>query len=272
MILVRSMIFNVVFYLNLIGLMIVGIPAMLAGPQAVMRLAGLWGRTSLWLLEAICGLRVEYRGLANIPRGGFVVAPKHQSIWETFALLPLFPDFTFILKRELTWIPVFGWYLIAARQIAINRSSRSAALLKATELAAKQLAAGRQVFIFPEGTRRPAGAAPAYKFGVAGIYAASGAPCLPVALNSGLFWPRRSFLRQPGTVLVRILPPIQPGMEKPEFLTRLQDVLETAANALIQESVSANPALRANLAGAGAAEPAGFTRREKPPGVPARRP
>ncbi len=251
MILVRSIIFNVLFYVNLIGLMILGLPVMLFGPRGVIWLARIWGRTSLWLLRFICDLKVEYRGVEHIPRDGFMIAPKHQSIWETFALLPLFQNFTFIVKRELTWIPVFGWYLMAARQIAINRATGTPALVEATERASRELRAGRNVFIFPEGTRRPAGSPPLYKFGVVSIYSESGARCLPIALNSGLFWPRRQFLRQPGKVLVQILEPIEPGLEKQAFLDLLTEKLETATNALNAESLETSPLLMVNLAGVG---------------------
>ena len=247
MIFVRSFIFNCLFYVNLIGLMIIGLPLLLAGPRGIFWLARTWGSTSLWLLRVICRLDVEYRGLENIPKGGYIIAPKHQSVWETFALLPLFDDFTFILKRELMWIPVFGWYLKAARQIAINRAPGSNALSEATSRASEALAAGRPVFIFPEGTRRPAGAPPIYKFGVANIYAAAGAQCLPIALNSGLFWPRRRFLKNPGKVLVQILAPIEPGLEKQLFLQQLSSKMESAANELLQESITADPGLCTNL-------------------------
>ena len=260
MILIRSIVFNALFYLNLLALMVFGLPTMLFGPHAIMGLAKLWGRTSLWLLRVVCGLDVEYRGLENIPHGGYIIAPKHQSIWETFALLPLFPDFSFILKRELTWIPFFGWYLVVGRQIAINRSSGKAALVQATRLAAEVVQNNRQVFIFPEGTRRPAGAPPDYKFGVVSIYERAQAPCLPIALNSGLFWPRRSFVRRPGKVLVEIMAPIPPNLPRQDFVALLSDRIETATNRLITESITADPSLRVNLQGAIAADGAGAPR------------
>lgn len=241
--LLRSALFNLLFYVNLIALMILGLPTLLMNRHAVFSLARLWAMSSLWLLKVICGTSVQFRGVQNIPKGGYIIAPKHQSIWETFALCLYFPDFSFILKRELTWIPVFGWYLKKAAQIAINRSSGSAALTEASQRSREILDAGRQVFIFPEGTRRPAGAPPLYKFGVAHIYSQSNAPCLPVALNSGLFWPRRSFMRLPGTVLVEFLEPIPAGLDKAVFFRLLQDKMEQATNRLISESVQANPLL-----------------------------
>ncbi len=248
MLFLRSLIFNVLFYLNLIALMILGLPTLLFGHRAVMALARLWARTSNWLLRVICGLDAEYRGIENIPTGGFIIAPKHQSIWETFSLVPFAPDFSYILKRELAWIPLFGWYIVRARQIAINRAKGGAALSEATRKSREALSEGRQIFIFPEGTRRPVGAPPLYKYGVAGIYAETNAPCLPVALNAGLFWPRRSFLRRPGKIIVEFLEPIPPGLEKGEFLRVLKERLEGATNRLIDEALVADPSLRQYLA------------------------
>ena len=243
MIYLRSALFNILFYANLIGLMLAGLPALAMNRHAVFSLARMWAKSSLWLLRVICGTNSEFRGIENIPEGGFIVAPKHQSIWETFALCLYVRDFSFILKRELTWIPVFGWYLKRAEQIAINRSTGSAALAEATARAKEILAADRQLFIFPEGTRRPVGAKPIYKYGVAHIYAQSSAPCLPVALNSGLFWPRRSFLRRPGTVVVEFLPPIAPGLERDAFFNLLRNNMEEATNRLIEEALTEHPEL-----------------------------
>jgi 1-acyl-sn-glycerol-3-phosphate acyltransferase len=172
------------------------------------------------------------------------VAAKHQSAWETFALIMLFDDFCYILKRELTFIPLFGWYLWKADQIAINRAAGSSALAQAEEKARRIFAEGRQLFIFPEGTRRPVGAPPKYKFGVAHIYDACHVPCLPIALNSGLFWARRSLIKRPGTVLVDILPPINAGLEKQAFFALLQEKLEAASDELIAESVASDPSLK----------------------------
>ena len=244
----RSILFNIAFYLALIVVMLVGTPAFLMTRFAVFAVARAWGRTSLWLLDKICGLKVEFRGLENIPQGGFVIAAKHQSIWETFALLLFFRDFSFVLKRELRWIPYFGWYTVKAEQIAIDRKRGSSALSQVTRSTAAFVSAGRQVFVFPEGTRRAAGAAPAYKFGVAHVCCETGAHCLPVALNSGLFWARRSFLRRPGTVIVEFLPVMLPGKDKQAFLKELQTVIETTTDRLLAEAVAARPELAAVLA------------------------
>jgi 1-acyl-sn-glycerol-3-phosphate acyltransferase len=183
----------------------------------------------------ICGLDADFRGLEKIPKGPLIVAAKHQSTWETFALLWLFDDPTFIMKRELQWIPLFGWLSIKGRMIPVDRGAGSAGLTAMNERARKELADGRQIIIFPEGTRRPAGAEPRYKYGIVQLYASANVPCLPIALNSGKFWRRRSILRTPGTITVDVLDPISPGLDKEAFMARLQSDIETATNRLIEE-------------------------------------
>ena len=156
----RSLLFNALFYLNLVVLMIIGLPTMLFGRRAIFALARLWGAISVWLLETICGLRLEYRGVENIPPGAVLIAAKHQSFLETFALLKYAPDFAIILKRQLTYVPLFGLYLIVSQQIAIDRGRGRQALQQIAGAAKPVFAAGRQVFIYPEGTRRLPGAPP----------------------------------------------------------------------------------------------------------------
>jgi 1-acyl-sn-glycerol-3-phosphate acyltransferase len=231
----RSLIFQALFYLNTLFWLMVALPTFFLPYRAVLEVAKTWGRVNLILLR-IAGIKFELRGREKIPPGPLIVAAKHQSTWETFALMPLFDNPLFILKRELQWIPVFGWLLIKGRMVPVDRSAGSQALIDMTERARVELAAGRQLIIFPEGTRRPAGAEPRYKYGVAHLYAAEGVPCLPVALNSGLFWPRRSLKLRPGTVVVEILDPIEPGLDKEVFFKRLQEAIETATARLIAEA------------------------------------
>ena len=235
MIILRSILFNLLFYLNLVVLLLVALVTLVLPRRAVLRMADLWGRVSVWLLRVVCGTKVELRGVGNLPEGAVIVAAKHQSTWETFALLKLFDDFTFIVKRELMWIPIFGWCMWKGGMIPVDRGARSQALTDMTERAKAEVHRGRQLVIFPEGTRRPPGAEPRYKFGVAHLYAELGVPCVPVALNSGLFWPRRAFRRLPGTIVAEFLPPIQPGLGKEAFLQRLQADIEAATARLIAE-------------------------------------
>lgn len=236
LIVVRSLVFNLLFYLNTIFWLIVALPTFFMPYRAIIFIAKTWGRCNLVLLRWVCGIKYEIRGLEKIPKGPLIVASKHQSAWETFALVPLFDNPLFIIKRELQWIPIFGWLMMKGRMVPVDRSAGSQALVAMAERARLELAKSRQLIIFPEGTRRPAGAEARYKFGVAHLYAAEGVPCLPIALNSGLFWPRRSMRRLPGTVLVEILDPIAPGLDKAVFFQRLQDELEAATARLIAES------------------------------------
>jgi 1-acyl-sn-glycerol-3-phosphate acyltransferase len=250
MIIIRSIAFNILFYLNMTILAILGLPTLLMKRGAVQDLARLWSRNSLWLLDKVCGTQVEFRGLENLPKGACIIAAKHQSALETFALTTKMDDFTFVLKRELLSVPMFGWYLKGAEQIAIDRAKRGQALADLTRLVKQAVAEGRQVFIFPEGTRKPAGAPPDYKSGVAHLCAATGATCVPVALNSGLFWPPRGWQRRPGRVVIEFLAPIVPDPDKQQFMRRLEDEIEPATARLIAEALAADPALKAALAGA----------------------
>ena len=243
MLALRSALFNVLFYALLIGMMLVGLPTLVLGHRSVLRLANVWARASLWLLRVICGTRVEFRGRAHIPDYPCILAAKHQSFLEIIALCSLFPHFTFVLKRELTRIPLFGWYLARSGQIAVDRSRGRAALTEVSRRAIAVLEDGRTLFIFPEGTRRPPEAAAEYKSGIAYIYGETGVPCLPVAVNSGLFWPRRSFRRRPGTAVLEFLPMIPAGLSRQAFQTRMCDAVETASRALMAEAVEADPRL-----------------------------
>jgi len=231
----RSVAFNISFYLNLVLHIILALPTFALPRGAFMTLARSWARTSNLLLRVTAGVAVEYRGLEKIPPGAVLVASKHQSVWETFTLVTLFGDPAYVVKRELMWIPVFGWYIWKSDMIPVDRSARGGAMAGMIERARAELARGRQIIIFPEGTRTAPGAPPAYKQGIANLYAATGVPCVPVALNSGLFWPRRKFLRYPGTIVLEVLDAIPPGLERETFAARLQNDIETASARLIAE-------------------------------------
>jgi 1-acyl-sn-glycerol-3-phosphate acyltransferase len=239
MLILRSLVFNLCFYLNTGIWLIIALPTFFMPYQAILEVAKTWGRVNLFLLRVIAGVKYEIRARENIPQGAVIVAAKHQSAWETFALLHLFRSPTFIMKRELQWIPIFGWFTIKGRMVSIDRGAGAQALKNMTERARVELSRGRQLIIFPEGTRRSVDAEPRYKYGVAHLYAEVGVPVLPVALNSGLFWPRRTFMRHPGTVVVDILDPIRPGKDQDEFFEELQQKLEVATQRLIQEGRAA---------------------------------
>ncbi len=180
----RSLLFTVSFYLNISILMILSLPTLAMSHRIQLVFIRSWAFSSLWLLRVICGTRIEWRGLHNIPRGACIVACKHQSFLETFAVYKILDDPSFVLKRSLMWIPVFGWHMAKAEVIPIDRGAGVAALSRMTARARKVLADERQVVIYPEGTRRPPGAEPSYKSGVAYLYDKTGAICVPLALRS----------------------------------------------------------------------------------------
>jgi len=233
--LVRSLAFNVCFYLNTISLLLVFLPVLLLPRRTVWTVVRTWTTINHWLLRKICGIDFEIRGIERIPSGPLLVASKHQSAWETFTLPTLFDDPTFILKRELMWLPFFGWYLAKSKMVPIRRGARKVALAGMAERAKVEISHNRQIIIFPEGTRRLPGAEPAYKYGVAHLYAELGVPCVPIAINSGLYWPRRTWRLRPGTIRVEILEPIPPGLDPQAFLARLQNEIETATARLLAE-------------------------------------
>lgn len=240
--LLRSLLYGVAFYVATALFLLLGSWLLVAPRAWAMQGLRLHGLACLWLLEAIVGTRLEVRGRERLPQGPVLVAAKHQSAWDTFALVPLFRDPAIVLKEELKWIPFYGWFCIKFEHILVKRE-RAAVALKAMVADARDRAGqGREVVIFPEGTRRAPGAPPDYKPGVVALYEALQLPCVPLALNSGLFWPRRSFRRYPGTIVVEILEPIPPGLSRAEFRTQLIERIETAAARLIAEAGAApNP-------------------------------
>lgn len=232
----RSALFNIVFYVNLIVFLVIGSPVFLMPRKVAVRALQFWAASSLWWLKVICGTRMEVRGLQHLPKGPLLVAGKHQSFWETFAILPLLDDPCMVLKKELSFIPLFGWYIPKFRMIAVARDAGAKAMRKLLADGKREMAEGRQIVIMPEGTRVAPGAAPDYKPGAAALYGALAVPCVPFALNSGLFWPRRKFLRLPGTIVLEFLPAIPPGLPRKEFQERLQASIETATNRLLAAS------------------------------------
>ncbi len=200
----------------------------------------------LWLLRHVAGLRYEVRGREHLAATGpCLVASKHQSAFETLALQVILDDPAIVLKRELTLIPVAGWTMWRLGHIGIDRKAGAAALMDLVRKAKARLAEGRSVVIFPEGTRSAPFAAPDYKPGVVGLYRALKAPCIPVALNSGLFWPRKSLWRHPGTIIVEILPPVPAGLDPRAFQTRLEEAIETGTARLLAEALGEETPRRA---------------------------
>ncbi|WP_269931191.1 lysophospholipid acyltransferase family protein [Aminobacter sp. HY435] len=243
MLYIRSLAFNFVFYVSLVVQMIVWTPYYFLSPRRrAWFVPKFWARSSLWLQEKIAGTRSEISGVENLPEGSFILAPKHQSFWDAIAFFPYLRDPLYILKRELMWIPVFGWYIAKMKMIPVNRGKRSVALKAVVVATRREMQNDRQLIIYPEGTRRAPGAEPAYKWGIAELYSALNMPVVPVAHVAGLYWPRRKFLRFPGTIKARFLPPIPAGLDKEEFMKRLIAETEAACDQyLIEVATSQNP-------------------------------
>lgn len=235
MIALRSALFNIVFYLNLALFLVLGSGFYVTPRKWSIRALQLWARVSLFWLRVIAGIRMEVRGRENIPGGACLVAGKHQSLWETFAILPLLDDPAMVLKKELTYIPFFGWFIYKFRMIPVERSAGTQALRALVSSAEEAIAMGRQVVIMPEGTRRAPDDPPDYKPGAAALYAKLGVSCIPFAVNSGLFWPRRRFLRRPGTIVISFLPAVPPGLGRKQFQLRLETAIEEETRKLVRE-------------------------------------
>jgi 1-acyl-sn-glycerol-3-phosphate acyltransferase len=239
----RSLLFNLLFYVTTTLFVVLGSPLLFAPRRWAMAALAVHSRFELWLLKLIVGTKLEVRGAEKLPQGPCLVASKHQSAWETFALIPLFRDPALLMKRELFWIPFHGWFSHKFEMIPVDRDKGPAALRRMLREARKRVADRREIIIFPEGTRRAPGAPPDYKTGVILLYEALGIPCVPVALNSGVFWPRRSLERRPGTIVVEFLDPIPPGLPKAEFLARLTEAIETASARLLAEAKAKEPGI-----------------------------
>ena len=237
MVFIRSVLFNAAFYIVTAIMLVATLPLFFILPQSFgMSVVRNWARVCVYLHGAITGAKLEVRGAENLPKGAALVASKHQSAFETFALIPLLRNPTIVMKRSIRWVPIFGPYTIKTGMIHIDREGKTAALRALSERAREEIAKDREIIFFPEGTRREPGAPPAYQTGIALLYRTLSVPVVPVAVNSGVFWPRKSFLHYPGTIVIEFLPAIPPGLDSRTFLTRLEGAIEPAANRLAAEA------------------------------------
>lgn len=225
----RSLLFLLWFAALSITLSLIFWPVLLLPRGATIWLARTWARATFWGLKVFAGIGFEVRGTP--PRGPVLVASKHMSMWDTLALYLVLDRPGIVLKRELLFVPFFGWFVWKAAAIPIDREGRASALRKMAQAAKQVLKEGRPLLIFPEGTRKKQGAPPDYKPGVAGLYGMLEVPCVPVALNSGVYW--TSFLKHPGTITLEFLEVIPPGLKRGAFMALLQSRIETASDALL---------------------------------------
>jgi 1-acyl-sn-glycerol-3-phosphate acyltransferase len=225
MIILRSAIFNAVFFAVSFVLVIIASVVRLFDPDRVMPVAVVWARTLVLAARLICGIRVEVTGLDNIPPGAALIASRHQSAFDTFVWLTLVPRCCYVFKRELLDIPLFGHLVIATRMIPIDRAAGGMAvraLLKGADRAVREQ---RQIVIFPEGTRSEPGKPAQLQAGILALATRTGLSVIPVATDSGLCWGRRAFRKKPGTIHIMVGRPIPPETDRSVLMKRLEDEL-----------------------------------------------
>ncbi len=229
-----SLIFVVQMYLAMvICALIFAIPAIISrrGAFAAVYAYSNWVRLTARLLV---GLKSEIRG--EVPQGAVIIAAKHQSFFDIIILCSVLPRPKFIMKRELIWAPILGQYALRIGCIPVNRAKKGAAIAKMKEDAAKAALNPGQLVIYPQGTRVAPGAKLPYKIGAGLLYTQFNQPCIPVATNVGLFWPKHGILRQPGLAVVEFLPAVPPGRSVGEFMRGIEATIETASDALMRQS------------------------------------
>lgn len=238
MIWIRSLLFVVAFYVFSAVAAIGASPVLLfGGRKGSINLINWWGKGVTGMLAVICDVKVEVRGRENLPTGAALIAAKHQCMFDIFGSFSFLPDSCYVLKKELLAIPFFGWYAQRSRMIAIDRGAHSAALKQMVRDARDRMTEERQLVIFPEGTRRAPGETPDYKPGIAALYRDLDMPVIPLALNTGAHWPPKGFLRRPGTIVFQFLEPIPAGLKRAEFMQTLEDRIEPACQALLDEGL-----------------------------------
>lgn len=238
----RSVLFNVAFYAWTIFMCLAHLPIVLGPGRWTVAAQRRWARHIVWLMDKLANITVEIRGREHLPEGAVIVAAKHQSTWDTLIYHLVLDDPAIVLKKELLYIPVYGWFGLKADMIAVDRKAGLSAMRQLIRSGEKARDKGRPILIFPEGTRTEPGTSRPYQPGVAGLYRELGVSVVPVAVNSGYFWPRRKFLRRPGRLVLEFLEPIAPGMERKAFTAELAVRIETASVRLLEEAMAGGEA------------------------------
>lgn len=235
MTIIRSTIFFISFWIWAIAMNVAFLPMLAVNRKWIVRGQTFWSQGVIFLMRTICGLKVEIRGRENIPAGGGLIACKHQSVFETLVFHALLKDPAMVLKKELLSIPIYGWYCQKTKMIAVDRKGHAAALKSMISQSKKALEDNRPIVIFPEGTRSAVDSNLPYQPGIAALYSKLDAPVVPIALNTGLFWPRKKYICKAGTLTIEFLPPIEPGMKRREFMERLKTDIESKSQELVSE-------------------------------------
>lgn len=235
MLYLRSAFFLIWFVVISVAMHIACLPTLLLDRKSASWVPRVWANLILWGLKIFADLGYEVRGKEHLIHGGILIASKHYCMWETIALFALLDDPAVVIKRELLRVPLYGWYARKQEMIFVDRSAGAAAVRTMLNAARHVLTESRPILIFPEGTRKAIGAPPDYKPGVAGLYTELEIPCVPVALNSGLFWIAGGWLKKPGTIVVEFLEAVPPGLPRQQFMAELQTRIETASTRLVAE-------------------------------------
>lgn len=232
----RSLLFNLFFPVWTLCVCLGFSPLLFGTPKSLAVVGYIWAKGTAIGLRLLCGIRMEIRGREYLPANSvYVIASKHQSAWETFVFHILCNKPVYVLKKELTRLPFFGYYLVRMGMICIDRSGKASTLKELIKQSNVALAEARPIIIFPEGSRITPGEKVAYHPGVAAIYSQSHAPVVPVALNSGLCWGKNAFFKKPGKIVLEFLPPIEPGLKRDEFMQHLEKTIEEASEKLMIE-------------------------------------
>jgi 1-acyl-sn-glycerol-3-phosphate acyltransferase len=233
----RSILYGLWYYGLTAVLAILFVPLLVLPRSALRGGIRVWARMLIWGMRVFGGVRLEVRGLERLPKGAPVLlAAKHQSMFDVVPAFAYMPDALFVMKRELMRIPVFGWHNLKHGTIVVDRQGQAQAMRKMLADARDRFQEPRQLLIFPEGTRRPPGAEPDYKPGVAGLYRDLDVPCVPVATNTGAHISSSGIAQSPGVVVYEVLEPIPAGLKRADFMRILQERIETASNALLAAS------------------------------------
>jgi 1-acyl-sn-glycerol-3-phosphate acyltransferase len=236
MIAVRSLLFNVTFYIWTTFMLVICLPILIFDRKITVRCQKFWANGVLWMMRSLVGITLDIRGRQHLGPASAIIASKHQSAWDTLIWHVIVDDPAVVMKSELLWIPIYGWYSLKAEMIPVNRDGGASTLKAMIRSAQKAAHQRRPIIIFPQGTRTAPGAHEPYQPGVVALYRGLNLPVVPVALNSGFFWPRRSLKRNPGTIVVKFLPPIAPGLDRKKFMTALEEKIETATDTLETEA------------------------------------
>jgi 1-acyl-sn-glycerol-3-phosphate acyltransferase len=231
---ILSIFFIIQMYLALVAIGLVFFPLAMFSRKWALRAAHLFCAWVILTARVLCGIKSEVRG--QPPEGEVLIAAKHQSFFDIILIFHAVPCGKFIMKRELLYTPILGQYALRLGCVPVNRGKRGAAIAKMKEDVARSAAYPGQLIIYPQGTRVAPGASKPYKVGTGLLYEQMAQPCVPVATNVGLFWPKRSLLRTPGTAVIEFLPQIEPGLSIGPFMRHLEHDIETQSNRLMAEA------------------------------------